>query len=145
MKSLNTKFYQIVDNSTAILIIILSTFVALYQVWQNLDKIKANIVCTIIYSILFILGILVIIHINILMVIFCLKKRIKVYKLVSFLQDINLTFSYALDDPGNDQFLQELNDNISSIKNKVNTIKKKAEENKKNQDVTIIQINNNNI
>ena len=79
------------------------------------------------------------------MVIFCLKKRIKVYKLVSFLQDINLTFSYALDDPGNDQFLQELNDNISSIKNKVNTIKKKAEENKKNQDVTIIQINNNNI
>ena len=145
MKRLNKILYQIVDNSNAILIIILSTFVALYQVWQNLDKIKENIVCTIIYSILFILGILVIIHINILMVIFCLKKRIKVYKLVSFLQDINLNFSYALDDPGNDQFLQELNDNISSIKNKVNTIKKKAEENKKNQDVTIIQINNNNI
>jgi len=124
MKRLNKILYQIVDNSNAILIIILSTFVALYQVWQNLDKIKENIVCTIIYSILFILGILVIIHINIMMVVFCLKKRIKAYRMVSFIQDINQTFSYIMEDPKNNDFLIELNDNIPSILNKVDFFKK---------------------
>ena len=145
MKSLNRIFYQIVDNSTAILIIILSTFVALYQVWQNFDKCKENIVSTVIYSILFTLGILGIIHIHIMMVIFCLKKRIKAYKMVSFIQDINQTFSYILEDPKNNDFLLELNDNIPSIINKFDSFKKKAEGNKKIQDATIIQINNNNI
>ena len=116
MKNFNTILYQIIDNSTEILIIILSTFVGLYKVWQNFDKIKENIVMTVIYSILFIFGILKIAHINILMVIFCLKKRIKA----------------------------ELNDNISSIKNKIDIIKNKVEENKKIQNSTI-QINNNNI
>jgi len=145
MKRLNKILYQIVDNSNAILIIILSTFVALYQVWQNLDKIKENIVCTIIYSILFILGILVIIHINIMMVVFCLKKRIKAYRMVSFIQDINQTFSYIMEDPKNNDFLIELNDNIPSILNKVDFFKKKSEDNKNIQNDTIIQINNTNI
>ena len=145
MKRLNKILYQIVDNSNAILIIILSTFVALYQVWQNLDKIKENIVCTIIYSILFILGILVIIHINIMMVVFCLKKRIKAYRMVSFIQDINQTFSYIMEDPKNNDFLIELNDNIPSILNKVDFFKKKSEDNKNIQNDTITQINNTNI
>jgi hypothetical protein len=144
MKNFNTILYQIIDNSTEILIIILSTFVGLYKVWQNFDKIKENIVMTVIYSILFIFGILKIAHINILMVIFCLKKRIKAYKMVSIMQDIDQTFSYVLEDPGNWQFLEELNDNISSIKNKIDIIKNKVEENKKIQNSTI-QINNNNI
>ena len=144
MKNFNTILYQIIDNSTEILIIILSTFVGLYKVWQNFDKIKENIVMTVIYSILFIFGILKIAHINILMVIFCLKKRIKAYKKVSIMQDIDQTFSYVLEDPGNWQFLEELNDNISSIKNKIDIIKNKVEENKKIQNSTI-QINNNNI
>ena len=144
MKNFNTILYQIIDNSTEILIIILSTFVGLYKVWQNFDKIKENIVMTVIYSILFIFGILKIAHINILMVIFCLKKRIKAYKMVSIMQDIDQTFSYVLEDPGNRQFLEELNDNISSIKNKIDIIKNKVEENKKIQNSTI-QINNNNI
>ena len=144
MKNFNTILYQIIDNSTEILIIILSTFVGLYKVWQNFDKIKENIVMTVIYSILFIFGILKIAHINILMVIFCLKKRIKAYKMVSIMQDIDQTFSYVLEDPGNWQFLEELNDNISSIKNKIDIIKNKVEENKKIQN-SEIQINNNNI
>ena len=144
MKNFNTILYQIIDNSTEILIIILSTFVGLYKVWQNFDKIKENIVMTVIYSILFIFGILKIAHINIFMVIFCLKKRIKAYKMVSIMQDIDQTFSYVLEDPGNWQFLEELNDNISSIKNKIDIIKNKVEENKKIQNSTI-QINNNNI
>ena len=144
MKNFNTILYQIIDNSTEILIIILSTFVGLYKVWQNFDKIKENIVMTVIYSILFIFGILKIAHINILMVIFCLKKRIKAYKMVSIMQDIDQTFYYVLEDPGNWQFLEELNDNISSIKNKIDIIKNKVEENKKIQN-SEIQINNNNI
>lgn len=132
MKNFNTILYQIIDNSTEILIIILSTFVGLYKVWQNFDKIKENIVMTVIYSILFIFGILKIAHINILMVIFCLKKRIKAYKMVSIMQDIDQTFYDILEDSGNRQFLSELNDNISSIKNKIDIIKNKVEENKKN-------------
>ena len=84
-----------------------------------------------------------IVHINILIVIFCLKKRIKAYKMVSIMQDINLNFSYVLEDPGNRQFLEELYDNISSIKNKVDNLIKKGEENKKIQN-SMIQINNNN-
>jgi hypothetical protein len=144
MKNFNTILYQIIDNSTEILIIILSTFVGLYKVWQNFDKIKENIVMTVIYSILFIFGILKIAHINILMVIFCLKKRIKAYKMVSIMQDIDQTFYDILEDSGNWQFLSELNDNISSIKNKIDIIKNKVEENKKIQNSTI-QINNNNI
>ena len=144
MKNFNTILYQIIDNSTEILIIILSTFVGLYKVWQNFDKIKENIVMTVIYSILFIFGILKIAHINILMVIFCLKKRIKAYKMVSIMQDIDQTFSYVLEDPGNWQFLEELNDNISSIKNKIVNLIKKGEENKKIQN-SMIQINNSNI
>ena len=60
------------------------------------------------------------------------------------MQDIDQTFSYVLEDPGNWQFLEELNDNISSIKNKIDIIKNKVEENKKIQNSTI-QINNNNI
>jgi hypothetical protein len=144
MKNFNTILYQIIDNSTEILIIILSTFVGLYKVWQNFDKIKENIVMTVIYSILFIFGILKIAHINILMVIFCLKKRIKAYKMVSIMQDIDQTFYDILEDSGNRQFLSELNDNISSIKNKIDIIKNKVEENKKIQNSTI-QINNNNI
>ena len=144
MKNFNTIIYQIIDNSTEILIIILSTFVGLYKVWQNFDKIKENIVMTVIYSILFIFGILKIAHINILMVIFCLKKRIKAYKMVSIMQDIDQTFYDILEDSGNRQFLSELNDNISSIKNKIDIIKNKVEENKKIQNSTI-QINNNNI
>lgn len=131
MKNFNTILYQIIDNSTEILIIILSTFVGLYKVWQNFDKIKENIVMTVIYSILFIFGILKIAHINILMVIFCLKKRIKAYKMVSIMQDIDQTFYDILEDSGNRQFLSELNDNISSIKNKIDIIKNKVEENKK--------------
>ena len=99
---------------------------------------------TVIYSILFIFGILKIAHINILMVIFCLKKRIKAYKMVSIMQDIDQTFYDILEDSGNRQFLSELNDNISSIKNKIDIIKNKVEENKKIQNSTI-QINNNNI
>jgi hypothetical protein len=144
MKNFNTILYQIIDNSTEILIIILSTFVGLYKVWQNFDKIKENIVMTVIYSILFIFGILKIAHINILMVIFCLKKRIKAYKMVSIMQDIDQTFYDILEDSGNRQFLSELNDNISSIKNKIDIIRNKVEENKKIQNSTI-QINNNNI
>ena len=144
MKNFNTILYQIIDNSTEILIIILSTFVGLYKVWQNFDKIKENIVMTVIYSILFIFGILKIAHINILMVIFCLKKRIKAYKMVSIMQDIDQTFYDILEDSGNRQFLSELNDNISSIKNKIDIIKNKVEENKKIQNSTI-QINNDNI
>ena len=58
------------------------------------------------------------------MVAFCLKKRIKAYKMVSFIQDINQTFSYILEDPKNNDFLIELNDNIPSILNKVDFFKK---------------------
>ena len=64
--------------------------------------------------------------------------------MVSIMQDINLNFSYVLEDPGNWQFLEELSDNISSIINKIDTLIKKGEENKKIQN-SEIQINNNNI
>jgi hypothetical protein len=78
------------------------------------------------------------------MVIFCLKKRIKAYKMVSIIQDINQTFHDVLEDSGNRQFLQQLSDIISSIKNKIDNLIKKSEENKKIQN-SEIQINNNNI
>ena len=64
--------------------------------------------------------------------------------MVSIIQDINQNFSYVLEDPGNRQFLEELSDNISSIINKIDTLIKKGEENKKIQN-SMIQINNNNI
>ena len=64
--------------------------------------------------------------------------------MVSIMQDINLNFSYVLEDPGNRQFLEELSDNISSIINKIDTLIKKGEENKKIQN-SMIQINNSNI
>ncbi len=65
--------------------------------------------------------------------------------MVSFIQDINQTFSYIMEDPKNNDFLIELNDNIPSILNKVDFFKKKSEDNKNIQNDTIIQINNTNI
>ena len=64
--------------------------------------------------------------------------------MVSIMQDIDQTFYDILEDSGNRQFLQQLSDIISSIKNKIDNLIKKSEENKKIQN-SEIQINNNNI
>ena len=142
MKTFRQILYQLVMNSNAFFIVILSTVVALYQAWQNLDTIKNNIISTIFYSIIFILAMLEFIHIHNFFIC-CLKKKIKIYKMISALKDIDQTFSDVLNgsEEENLECLQKIGDYLSSIIQKFDVIKKKTEK-KDTQNSTNIQINN---
>ena len=134
---------QLIVNSNAFLIIILTLIIAIYQVWQNLDKIKNNIISTIIYATIFIFGLLELFHFHSVFIC-CLKKKIKLYRLRKSIEDIDETFSCLLEcsEDKNSNLFQVLGERLLKTMNKFNKIINKIEQ-KDNQNNTNIQINNN--
>ena len=120
---------DIISNFTEFLMIILGTFVALYQIWKNIDALKKSIVSSVIYSILFILGIMKMIRIEIFWIC-CLKEKIKRYRLLSTLRDMNQIICDAIKDSSgeNYKFLQDVNRECSLIITNLTIIKERIKE-----------------
>ena len=114
-----------------------------YEAWKRLEEVKNNIVATIIYAVLLILGIFEIIDIQILSLC-CLKKKVLQYKILSILKDINQILSYFLDDIKNKDLIlsKELEKEFSSLLRKINTIRDIVERENNRENPPQIGINN---
>ena len=126
MSNTSTLLYHIAANSTSYILVMLGAFIALYEVWQNYEKIKKNIFLTVVYTIIFIFGIFEIINFQI--VIICcsnVKKKINRLKLLLNVIEINGILEAALEDfKINDKFLaSELATQFSSLIENINKIK----------------------
>ena len=138
-----TLLYHLAGYSTSYSIIIIGFCMPVYEAWKRLEEVKNNIVATIIYAVLLILGIFEILDIQILSLC-CLKKKVLQYKILCILKDINQILSYCLDDIKNKEltFPKKLETEFSLLLEKINTIRDFAEKEKNRENPPQIGINN---
>lgn len=89
--------YHIASNSNSYVLVILGCIIAVYETWQNYDKITKNIFSTVVYSIIFLFGIFVVNNFPVL-IICCsdVKRKVKILNFLSNLKQIDEVLEFDL-------------------------------------------------